>query len=238
MTTLSAAWLLHSRPYKERSVIAEYLVKDYGRMAMVVQGVRKNRSKSAHLIQPFTCSLVSWRGRGELKSQTGIESSRSVHLSGKALYCGFYLNELLLRAVLPGQQLDGLFELYELILGKLSETSQLEPVLRLFELELLEITGYLPDLAYCARDGSQILPDKTYRFSPNHGLLPVTGNAIEAGCYSGALLQALANRDFSQPEYFQGYKQFTRQALQPLVGNKPFKSRELFRTRSKEKSVS
>ncbi len=238
MNTLSAAWLLHSRPYKERSVIAEYLVKDHGRIAMVVQGVRKTRSRSAHLIQPFTCSLISWRGRGELKSQTAVEPLRSVQLSGKTLYCGFYLNELLLRAVLPGQPLDGLFELYELILKKLSETRQLEPVLRLFELELLDLTGYLPDLEFCAADGVPVIPDRLYKFSPNCGLQPVSGNSVRGGCFSGALLLALANRDFSQPEYYQGYKQFTRQALLSLVGNKPFKSRELFRTSSKEKSVS
>ncbi|MRI34870.1 DNA repair protein RecO [Endozoicomonas sp. OPT23] len=238
MTTLSAAWLLHSRPYKERSVIAEYLVKDHGRVAMVVQGVRKTRSRSAHLIQPFTSSLVSWRGRGELKSQTSSELSRSVQLTGKALYCGFYLNELMLRAVLPGQQLDGLFELYEWILDKLSQASQLEPVLRLFELELLEVTGYLPDLGHSAADGVPLAADCFYRFSPNRGLLPVYKNAATESCFSGALLLALANRDFSQPEYFQGYKQFTRRALLPLVGNKPFKSRELFRASSKEKSAS
>lgn len=232
MSELSAAWMLHSRPYKERSVIAEFLVQGQGRVAMVVKGVRQAKSRSAPLLQPFTRVLVSWRGRHELKSLVAIEPSSAVRLSGRPLFCGFYINELLLRAVLPGQELEGLFELYEVILEQLADQAPVEPVLRLFELELLEMTGYLPSLEVDGAKGHPIQPDHYYRLLPNQGLMPVHQSQSSKGdCFAGDLLLAMATRNFSESRYYPGFKRFTRQALAPLIGNKPIKSRELFSLR-------
>ena len=230
MNDLSAAWMLHSRPYKERSVIAEFLVEGHGRVAMVVRGVRQARSRHAPLLQPFTKVYTSWRGRGELKTLLVLEPCATVRLTGKALYCGLYINELVLRAVLPGQWLEGLNELYEPILEKLADNLPVEPVLRLFEMELLELTGYLPSLTHEAASGAVIEPGGFYRLIHEQGLVPV--NEVSADhrrfLYRGELLLALANRDFSNTRFYPGFKQFTRQALTPLIGDKPMRSRALF----------
>ncbi|MGI9277344.1 MAG: DNA repair protein RecO [Endozoicomonas sp.] len=230
MNELSAAWMLHSRPYKERSVIAEFLVEGHGRVAMVVRGVRQARSRHAPLLQPFTKVLTSWRGRGELKTLLTLEPCATVRLTGKALFCGLYINELVLRAVLPGHWLEGLSELYEPVLEKLADDLPVEPVLRLFEMELLELTGYLPSLFQDAASGADIEPDRFYRLAHEQGLVPVDATRIDnqSFLYPGELLLALANRDFSNTCFYPGFKRFTRQALAPLTGNKPMRSRELF----------
>ena len=229
MNELSAAWLLHSRPYKERSVIAEFLVEDYGRMAMVVRGVRQAKSRTAPLLQPFTRVLLNWRGRSELKSLTSIEHSRSLRLSGQHLYCGFYVNELIMRAVLPGQPMDGLLELYEAIIEKLHGSESVEPVLRWFELELLELTGYLPDLSSDVITGQAIDTGAFYRLLPEQGLVKLTADMpVKADCFAGSALQAMVARDFSGSDWLPSCKRFTRLALQPLIGEKPLQSRELF----------
>ncbi|MCW7552023.1 DNA repair protein RecO [Endozoicomonas gorgoniicola] len=229
MNDLSAAWLLHSRPYKERSVIAEFLVEDYGRLAMVVRGVRQAKSRIAPLLQPFTRVWLSWRGRSELKTLTSIELSRSIRLSGQSLYCGFYVNELVMRAVLPGQPMDGLPELYEKVIEILQGKEAVEPVLRWFELELLELTGYLPDLEHDITTGQAVQSDANYRLLPEQGLVRLNDDMpVKVDCFSGAALQAMAARDFTRGQCLPSYKRFTRLALLPLIGEKPLQSRELF----------
>jgi DNA repair protein RecO (recombination protein O) len=47
------------------------------------------------------------------------------------------------------------------------------------------------------------------------------------GYYSGELLLAIGSRQFDQPSRLAA-KYLCRQALSPLLGNKPLKSRELF----------
>ncbi|KEQ17963.1 hypothetical protein GZ78_10125 [Endozoicomonas numazuensis] len=229
--------MLHSRPYKERSVIAEFLVKDHGRIAMVIRGVRQAKSRSS-AVQPFTRVYVSWRGRSELKTLNSFETAAAIHLKGKSLYCGFYLNELLMRSVLPGQHIEGLYDLYSVVLEQLSSDAPVQPLLRVFELELLEMTGYAPSFTSDAVSGARIQSDRLYEFKAGMGFLPVmTPRERDRSRYfSGDLLLSLAERRFDNVQYFPGFKRLTRLAMAPLLGEKPLKSRELFRTR--EKSVS
>ncbi|WP_257252959.1 MULTISPECIES: DNA repair protein RecO [unclassified Endozoicomonas] len=234
MNELSAAWMLHSRPYKERSVIAEFLVKDHGRIAMVIRGVRQTKSRS-RAVQPFTRLFVSWRGRSELKTLSSFETADALHLKGQSLYCGFYMNELLMRSLLPGQPLDGLFELYSVVLEQLTTGAPLQPLLRVFEIELLEMTGYAPSLTSDAASGADIQPDLLYEFKTGVGFLPVLTirEKDRPRYFSGELLVSLAERRFDNVQHFPGFKRLTRLALAPLVGEKPLKSREFFLTREK-----
>ena len=39
---------------------------------------------------------------------------------------------------------------------------------------------------------------------------------------------ALAERNFNQPDWYTEFKRFTRQALKPLIGDRPLQSRALF----------
>ena len=237
--TLTKAWLLHSRPYKERSVIAEFLVEDHGRIAMVVRGVRQARSANAALLQPFNRVLISWRGRGELKTLVQLEADTNIRLSGNALYCGFYVNELLLRAMVQGQNLEGVGTLYELVINRLAANYPVEPLLRTFELELLELAGYAPELN---RDmtGVQVKSEGMYQLIPETGIRPVSGTVpenIRALVFSGEQLQALVHRDFSKPELYSGFKRFTRLALRPLIGDRPLQSRSLFQSSGQSKAI-
>lgn len=229
--------MLHSRPYKERSVIAEFLVKDHGRIAMVIRGVRQAKSRS-WAVQPFTRLYVSWRGRSELKTLSSFETATAIHLKGKSLYCGFYLNELLMRSVLPGQHIEGLYDLYSVVLEQLTSDAPVQPLLRVFELELLEMTGYAPSFTSDAASGAEIQSGLLYEFKTGVGFLPVLTlrEKDRSRYFSGELLLSLAERRFDNARHFPGYKRLTRLALTPLLGEKPLKSRELFRIR--EKSVS
>ncbi len=234
---LSAAWMLHSRPYKESSLLAEFLVEGVGRVPMVVKGARKPRSLHASLLQPFCQVMVSWRGQGELKSLTAIEPETSLRLTGKSLFCGFYINELILRTVIAGQPSEGLIELYTVVIHKLAEAVALEPLLRFFELELLELMGYLPSLQQDTLTGLNLTPENKYHFQPGTGLIPASEGfqKDQRFLYHYDVLKALASRDFSNHDFYPDFKRFTRQALSLVLGDRPLKSRELFSRVNKTK---
>ena len=223
------AWLLHRRPYKERSVIARFLVEGHGIVAVVAQGVRQSRSRHGPSLQSFHQLLVSWRGRGELKTLTDLELDQHVFLTGERLYCGFYVNELLLRSILPGQLVEGVTELYQATLSELQQDTPLEPLLRSFELDLLELCGYAPPLAWEAVNGNDLQDGARYRYVPGRGLIQVTDSQRPGQlCYSAELLRALAARDFTNPDYYPGFEKLLRQAMATLIGERPLQSRMLF----------
>jgi len=223
--------MLHSRPYKEQSVLAEFLVEGEGRLPMVVRGVRKPKTRQAALLQPFNHLLISWKGRGEVKTVVSMELLSSHRLVGTALYCGFYINELMLRSMVQGYEMEGAPALYQALVTHLAQGQQpIEPLLRHFELDLLTLSGYLPVLDEEA-SGKPLEQGGVYRFDPQEGVLPLLQPltpALKPHCFTADALWALSQRDFSRPEWYADFKRFTRLALKPLVGHKPLHSRTLF----------
>ncbi|PJE79500.1 DNA repair protein RecO [invertebrate metagenome] len=240
MAGLQPAWLLHSRPYREQSVIASYLVAGSGRIDMVVNGVRQRKNSRAALLQPFSRVLLSWKGHQELKKLVAIEpdlfspGSGPLTLNGRALFCGFYINEVVLRALLPGQSAGGIISLYERTIRQLANAEKAEenkePYLRGFELDLLSQLGYAPTLDYDVT-GDPLQPDTLYHFQPEQGFYSIqalTDQRDKSYDYPAEVLLAMSRRDFSNPGYYRWFKRFTRQALVPVLGHRPLSSRSLF----------
>ena len=87
------AFILHTYPYKETSVIAETFTEAAGRVAMVAKGARRPRSELRGVLQAFQPLTLSWAGTGELKTLVKAEWRGGLALpTGAALLCGFYLN--------------------------------------------------------------------------------------------------------------------------------------------------
>ncbi|MDQ2075389.1 DNA repair protein RecO [Marinimicrobium sp. ABcell2] len=232
---LQPAYVLHTRPYRDTSMLVELLTRDQGRVAVVAKGVRAAKSRRRALLNPFTGLLASYQGRGGLKLLTSIEpDGASFALHGAALYCGFYMNELLLRVLAETDAYPFLFQNYQATLMALSREAPLEPLLRRFELSVLEELGYGINLTTDATHGTPLIADAHYQFDSEHGFTQVVSSSIPPPgvqvFYSGRDLLAIAADDFSQAETRLAAKRLTRAALQPLLGNKPLKSRELFRS--------
>ena len=216
---LQPAWLLHRRPFRNTSLIADLFVPDLGRVAAVVRGGRKDPSLS-----PFRPLLVELKASGDMYSLRGCEPrAPTLKLEGKALYCGFYVNELLSRLLHRDDPHPDLWPLYEETLAALTEGALLDVVLRQFEMGLLEEMGYGIDLGHDIH-GEPVRPDRHYQMDPAQGVL-----AAPRG-YSGADLLALLNGDWS-PSARRTARQLCRALLAPHLGDKPLKSRELFRER-------
>jgi DNA repair protein RecO (recombination protein O) len=225
------AFVLHTYPYRETSVIVEALTAARGRVALVARGARRPRSDLRGLLQAFQPLSLSWSGAGELKTLVRAEWRGGLPLvTGSALLCGFYLNELLLKLLPRDDAHPRLFEDYEAALRDLASGADQAPVLRRFELRLLAELGYAMPLTHEADTGRPIDPRARYYYAFERG--PRT-NAAEPGRrypeVGGATLLALAQHDYSAPEAAAEAKRLMREVLDYYLERRAIASRRVVR---------
>jgi len=224
---LHQAYVLHTRNYRETSLIVDFLVPDVGRVSAVVRGARRPKSPQRSLLQPFGRLLISWFGKGELKTLKVLESDNQLsQLKGKALFSGLYLNELLVRLLKAEEPCETLFENYQQALLNLTQTQSVEPVLRRFEKHLLHTLGYWLSFPEKSAD-----PIRCFYLDIDCQWLPMTTlptQAQQPRCFLTADLAAIVQDDYSADETLRAAKRLMRLALAPLLGDKPLRSKDLF----------
>lgn len=223
------AYLLHRTPYSNSSLLVECFTKEHGRFPAIAKGARSGRKSSQATLQPFNPLLIRLAGKGEVKTLAGYESEAiGPTLRGKGMYCGFYLNELLVRMLARNDPHENLFTHYENALVGLSSTDNLEPALRQFEVALLSELGYGLQLEVEVEAGNPIKPDAYYTFELETG--PKETKLSDHNSILGSTLHALAgNGPFRDTERNQA-RRLMRRILAHYLGDRPLKSRELFTT--------
>ncbi len=218
------AFVLHRRPWRETSLWLEVFTRDHGKVALLAKGARKGKRQSATYLQPFQPLKVRWRGKGDLKTLIGAEPCASLPaLSGKGLYCGFYLNELLAYLTHRHDPHPRLFLRYQETLRVFANEKAMEACLRLFEMDLLMEIGYGLILDHEVKYQQSILPQARYRYEPDAGpCLDPQGNVC------GITLLALADRQLDNPQVLREAKKLLRQVIDYRLEGRPLKSRALF----------
>lgn len=228
----SSGFVLHSRAYGDTSLIIDFFSRDFGRQSLYARGAKsKKRTGHRALLNPFIPLVVSAKGRGSLKTLTHIESTGAAYqLRGRALYCAFYLNELIVRLLPEDDGQPQLFDYYAEILRDIAMhqsewgDAPLEVRLRSFEWLLVEIVGASFSLQEDI-DGASILPDAAYGLVQQQGLKKLDDGLVGV---SGAALLALSRGDLAVESHRAELKRFMRLVLKPLLGAKPLMSRSLF----------
>lgn len=227
------AWVLHTRPYRETSLLLELFSPEAGRIGAVLRGGRKPRRGETR-IEPFLALSGALRGRGELRTLAQSDVVDRSPLRGQGLYAGFYLNELVVRLVEREDPQERLFAEYEgalQVLARLpadADAIGLEPVLRRFEFALLDVLGYGLDLL-TDRNGDEVERTREYLVRPDAGVEPVLGTLpADALVVSGRALLAIEAGAFTDAEVLRGAKRVARAALAPHLGPRPLTSRALF----------
>ena len=233
MEHLQPAYVLHSRLYRETSLIVELFSRDHGIIPAVARGVRgSKRNHKRAILQPFNALLCRWRGRGEMVTLTDIDSPSSTRQLGKqALYCGLYVNELLMRLIHRHDPHEQLFHAYTTLINSLLNAPDVEVPLRQFELQLLEELGYGLTLDY-DEYGAAIDPDKHYYLNLQATFEPISASEQQSAnnrCFKGANLIGIMHHQWQEPETLFAAKQLMRLVLTPLLGDKPLQSRQLFK---------
>ncbi|MHB0983483.1 MAG: DNA repair protein RecO [Thiobacillus sp.] len=224
-------FILHTYPFKETSVVAEVLTRSHGRVALIARGARRPTSAMRGLMQPFTPLLLSWFGKSELKTLHAAEWQGGLMApQGRALMCGFYLNELLLRLLARGDAHELLYDRYADTLDQLAGEARgtdYERILRHFEKNLLSEIGYGATFDVDADSGMPIEAGVRYVFQPERGALRASG---QPGCpVSGQTLIDLAAGRFEQPATLVEAKTLMRTLINHTLGAKPLYTRQLLR---------
>lgn len=229
---LQPAYILHTRPYRDTSLLVDVLTEDHGKITLVAKGARSKKNKQRSLFQPFQSLSISWQGKSSLKTLIDIEAiSTGFFLQGNCLYSAMYVNELLTYLLPQDDPSDQIFIDYQQLLYSLAQPEvQLEPCLRRFEFSLLTMLGYGVDCSVDS-DGHDIIDHQSYRWLDNHGFIVSQEGQVyldSPPVFSGAALQAIASNDYSSDQTRKTAKLLIRQLLAPLLKGKTIKSRELF----------
>lgn len=232
VSELTPAFVLHTRAYRDSSMLLELITRDHGRVSAIARGVRKKTTTKRGLLQLFVPIMVSWSGRAELMTLREVEPGGLVpKLQGSRLYSALYLNELLVRLLQRFDPYPRLYQLYAHTLLELANHANVELILRVFEKRLLQELGYGLQIEREAKTGNVVQADSYYHYSADLGLSQIEqAQAHLQQAFLGAHLQAIAKHELQEKIVLQEAKRLTRLALAPLLGKHTIKSRELFRS--------
>ncbi len=221
------AFVLHSYPFRETSLIVEVFSRDFGRVALMARGARRPRSALRGLLLAFQPLELGWAGKGEVQTLMKAEwQGGQPLLTGRALFCAYYLNELLMHLLPREDAHERLFSVYAETLRRFAETLK-ESDLRNFERALLQELGYGLTLWHDAK-GVPIEPTGYYAYEIEHGPVRLKNPGSSALSISGKTLLDLAQEDFSDPRSLLEAKQLMRALIAHYTGGKGLETRKIF----------
>ncbi|MGY8906504.1 MAG: DNA repair protein RecO [Pseudomonadales bacterium] len=237
MNEQQPAYVLHSRPWRETSVIADLFTLNQGRVSVIVHGARKAQGKQPAkraLVQPFTPLMVSFTGRGELRTSVQFEGAGApLAIVGNSLYSGLYVNELLLNLLASDDPHPNLFAYYQALLNELMDNPLIEQCLRPFEVHLMDELGYHMVLDKDYISGQPVVADASYQLHPLQGVCVTQTPHDERDVppsISGKVLLQLAAGYYADRQCLRVAKYMARANLDQLLDGKPIHSRNLFHT--------
>lgn len=223
------AYVLHTYPYRETSLIVEVFSRDFGRLPLMARGARRPKSAVRGLLLSFQPLSLSWFGKAELRTLHNAEwQGGQPLLQGTALICGFYLNELLLKLLHRDDPHEQLFLYYQETLQELARRTDYAAVLRRFEMNLLKELGYALTLDHDADSGAAIEPDMYYRYVFERG--PVRQKTGQNGVeLRGKTLLDMASDDYGDPVTLQQSKALMRALINHYLGEDTLHTRQILK---------
>lgn len=245
--TLQPAFVLHTRPYRNTSLLVDMFTAESGIVGAVARGARRRQSRLRGLMQPFRALLVSWFGRGDLATLTAAEDQGPpLWYTGHVLASAFYMNELLMRLLQRNDAHPALYRRYKQTLGRLAALNaaadvdtgrDLQKTLRLYEKFLLQELGYGLVLDREVQSGAAIDPDRCYHYYHDRGPVAVAlhdsaqvrepAAGRDSVPVTGRTLLGLADDTLDHPAMLKEAKHLMRHLLEIHLGAKPLGSRAL-----------
>lgn len=227
-----AAYVLHAYPFRETSLIVEVFSRDFGRLALLARGARRPRSAMRGLLMAFQPLEIGWAGKGEVLTLMKAEwQGGQPLLAGEALFCGYYLNELLMHLLPREDAHERLFTSYAQMLARLSADPSgrvHEADLRRFEKALLQELGYGLTLDRDS-EGGTIAVDALYAYRMDAGPVRIAASDGAGQAFSGRTLLDLHAEDFSAPRTRSEAKLLMRSLMAYYLDGKELETRKIFR---------
>ena len=224
------AFVLHTYPYRETSLVVETFTRSFGRVGLVARGARRPKSALRGLMMAFQPLLLSWAGKSELRTLHKAEWQGGIpQLRGLGLMCGFYLNELLMKFLAREDPHEMLFDLYQDAIAALAREPEPACVLRRFEKYLLKEMGYALILDREAESGRPIDPGKRYTYVVERGPVLLDRGMDAPVEISGQTLIELERDSFSDAATLAQSKLLMRFLVNHYLGDQQLHTRQLLR---------
>jgi DNA repair protein RecO (recombination protein O) len=223
------AFVLHTRPYRNTSLLVDLFTENHGRILAVAKSARGPRSRYKNSIHPFSPLWVNWTGRGELRNLGHVENRETIPLlMGKTLYCGLYVNELLVKLLPREEAFPALFLKYSALLKAfVNPAMSNEITLRYFEKHLLDAIGYGLSLNKETHSGKPMQPNLVYKYIPKTGFLQTSKNN-HIFSFSGKALLAFHEEMLQETHAAKEIKRLMRMAISDALDYKKINARLLF----------
>lgn len=223
------AYVLHAYPFRETSLIVEVFSRHHGRVALMARGARRPRSALRGLLMAFQPLELGWAGKGEVMTLMKAEwQGGQAILQGEALFCGYYLNELLLNLLPREDPHEALFDHYAHTLLQFASGVD-QAALRLFEKALLQELGYGLTLD---RDnaGVPLAREARYVYEVEQGPVAAPpGQTDSPWCVHGQTLLDLGARNLDNVTTLAESKQLMRALINHYLAGHELTTRRIFR---------
>ena len=222
------AFVLHSYPYRETSLIIDVFSRDHGRVALVAKGAKRPHSALRGVLQTFQPLTLSWSGKSEMRTLTAAEwVGGMLPLTGDALFSGFYVNELLVKFCAREDPHPPLFNHYVVTLTRLAHDEPPVQVLRSFERVLLRETGYARSLDRTAAR-RPVAAEGRYVVDPQRGVREATDELpAQWPVVSGQTLLDMERDDYHRGQTVAQSKTLMRFLLNTYLGGSPLATRQI-----------
>lgn len=230
----SEGFILHSRRFRENSVLLDVLTQTHGRIALIARRSVAKKKSAFNPYQVFSEKLFRWRGRGELQSLQIAEQLEAFELEKMNLVCGLYCNELLVKVTGKHLPLDSMYTAYRDTIKTLVSTSTPELPLRTFEAKLLMELGHALDFTEDCQTHQALIDSTHYYYHPQAGFSASTLGAGECDVRAEELA-ALKAHAVDDEHFPRAAKLVYAGTIKHLLGTKTLNSRDLYRDLSKFK---
>ena len=157
--------------YGEADRILNLFTREMGKTRAIAKGVRKEHSRKAGHVEPFTCTtLMLAKGTSFwiVSQAETVDAFSPIRENLTKTAQAAYVIELLERFTSEGEVHVGLYRLVKDTLGRIASQSDAFQTLRYFEMRFLEMVGYRPELFHCVQCHAEIRAEDQF-FSTTHG---------------------------------------------------------------------
>ena len=175
-------FVLHKRRFKETSLIVELFTLERGRIAAIVKGALRAKSKFGNFLQHSMRLELDVIGKSNLPTLTRVEVIEHFpSLRGLKAFTLLYVNELIIKFFGENDPIEDVYQNYAELQRKLGSTEDYQSALRYFELTIFKAMGVQPELKTTADTLAPISNSGTYFFKPSIGILEgnLEGDALK-----------------------------------------------------------
>ena len=153
------AIVLRQMPLGEADRILTLFTLDEGKVRAVAKGVRRTRSRVGghlELLNRVSVSISHVRNLDIVSEAQVVQAYRGLREDLERLSRALYIAELVDRFSVERSSSHTLYQLLSDTLGWLETTQQPDLLCRFFEMQLLDLSGFRPELFYCVECRSEL----------------------------------------------------------------------------------